>query len=541
MASPACCSLQCLSVKRVALFLLLVSVYASLFVSRLSDAGQVADRRDYSGGKRALLGLDEEVEEDPLPKKKKSLVSIKAGEETKVSKKEKVGAVTEGSVEEKPKKKKATVQDLDEENVTKKKKKLAAADADHADGDEKVPLKKNKKATTKTEEAEVDDGQLPKKKKKVAIDEEEEDQATQKKKKKPTLEELDEPKKKMTPQEAAAADTEEKPLKKKKITSNMVDNEEEVEEQFVKKKKKLAPMEDNEEEVEEQSLTKKKKKLAEEKTGKLAKPKNQTKSIKPTTNSTIKPAKPKTKLTTPKPGEGEDGDLITEFRDLPSKLATSIIPDLERISTTSKVYLKKANKEISQSFKPLVGPKYASLIASFASYLFLLAPIVIFPLLYARIRNYFFPLQTIVVFIHIYLAIYFSVLSLSYLLTGQEPLRFFYATSKASFVYTQLLQTMGYALYLLVLVVHLVVVFSSKDAGAAPRLVGLAQMMVGLAVGAHYYVAVAHRAVLREPPLTNWKVHAGYAALFVGVCLLARAERRKKAYLHEGGEEGKSS
>nr|GLL38679.1 uncharacterized protein F59B10.2-like [Ipomoea trifida] len=90
------------------------------------------------------------------------------------------------------------------------------------------------------------------------------------------------------------------------------------------------------------------------------------------------------------------------------------------------------------------------------------------------------------------------------------------------------------------LLMYLVLVFST-DTGPSTRMIGLAQTIVGFAVGLHYYMAVFHRAVLRQPPKTSWRVHALYAACFLLICLLTQAERRKKAYLEEGGEEGKKN
>ncbi|KAL8133175.1 hypothetical protein AgCh_008581 [Apium graveolens] len=52
--------------------------------------------------------------------------------------------------------------------------------------------------------------------------------------------------------------------------------------------------------------------------------------------------------------EVADDDLISEFTDLPSRFQETLIPDLEKISSTSKVYLTKANKEITNGVKPIV-------------------------------------------------------------------------------------------------------------------------------------------------------------------------------------------
>lgn len=87
---------------------------------------------------------------------------------------------------------------------------------------------------------------------------------------------------------------------------------------------------------------------------------------------------------------------------------------------------------------------------------------------------------------------------------------------------------------------YLVLVFSTET-NLGQKFLGLAQTFVGFAVGLHYYVTVFHRVVLRQPPKTNWKVHGIYATCFLVICLFAQAERRKKAYLVEGGEEGKKS
>lgn len=235
----------------------------------------------------------------------------------------------------------------------------------------------------------------------------------------------------------------------------------------------------------------------------------------------------------------EDDDLVSEFRDLPVKFQQTLLPDLERISTTSKAYINKYNKEITKGFKPIVGHKYAATIASIVSFAFILIPLILVSLIFNHFKAYF-SLQKILIFIQVYLSIYFSILCLSSLVTGLEPLKFFYATSQSTYVCLQVMQTLGYIFYLLLLLMYLILVFST-ECGLGSRMLGLGQTFVGYAVGVHYYVAVFHRVVLHQPPKTNWKVHGIYATCFLVICLFARAERRKKAYLEEGGEEGKKS
>ncbi|KAL6558848.1 hypothetical protein OROMI_019198 [Orobanche minor] len=235
----------------------------------------------------------------------------------------------------------------------------------------------------------------------------------------------------------------------------------------------------------------------------------------------------------------DDDDLIAGFRDLPSRFQENIVPDLAKISKTSQIYFTNYNKEFTKGFKPYFGNKYASTIASLVSFAFILIPLIIVSLIFHRIKAYF-SLQKLLIFIQVYLAIYFTILCLSSIATGLEPLRFFYTTSRSTYICVQVLQTLAYVLYLLILLMYLILVFSTET-GLATKLLGLAQTFVGFAVGLHYYTTVFHRAVLHQTPKSGWKVHAIYATCFLVICLLGRADRRKKAYLEEGGEEGKKS
>ncbi|CAA0823614.1 Unknown protein [Striga hermonthica] len=148
--------------------------------------------------------------------------------------------------------------------------------------------------------------------------------------------------------------------------------------------------------------------------------------------------------------------------------------------------------------------------------------------------------QKLLIFIQVYLAICFAILGLSALATGLEPMRFFYSTSRSTYVCVQVLQTLAYVVYLLILLMYLVLVFSTQ-AGPTTRLLGLVQTSVGFTVGLHYYVSVFHKAVLHQPPKISWRVHALYATCFLLICLFGGVDRGKKTFLEVGGEEGKKS
>ncbi|XP_020575866.1 uncharacterized protein LOC110021639 [Phalaenopsis equestris] len=268
-------------------------------------------------------------------------------------------------------------------------------------------------------------------------------------------------------------------------------------------------------------------------------------------------AKPQPKPKSPKPKPspenwldeteitGDDDDIIAEFRDLPSRLHSAIVPDLHKLSATSKLYLSKTHREIAAGVKPFVGKKYAPSIASAASAALLLVPLLLVTALFRHLlrTGSSASLHRALLFVQAYLAIYFATLSLTAVVTGLEPLRFFHAASPGAYAWTQAVQTFGYVVYLIAQLIALVVAFSADDGeGSAGKAVNLAQMLLGLAVGMHYYITVFHRAVTGDAPRANWKVHGIYAACFVVICGLGRADRRKKAYTQDdGGDDGKKS
>ncbi|RLN03725.1 uncharacterized protein C2845_PM13G12240 [Panicum miliaceum] len=244
------------------------------------------------------------------------------------------------------------------------------------------------------------------------------------------------------------------------------------------------------------------------------------------------------------------GDLISEFRGLPARLQETLMPDLARLSHHSKAYLSAANAGIADGVRPILGGRWAAAAASAASVLVLLLPLFMLTALVRRMGPYLPLLHRALLLAQAYLAIYFATLALAAAVTGLEPLRFFHAASPAAYAWTQAAQSLGFMGYLVLQMVDLVAVFSGaaspeEDGGGdATKALGLAQMVVGLAVGLHYYAAVFHRAAAGEAPRANWRVYAVYAACFVVVCACARAERRKKAYLagtDRGAEEWKKS
>ncbi|RZC89487.1 hypothetical protein C5167_027027 [Papaver somniferum] len=410
---------------------------------------------------------------------------------------------TEDEVIQKPKKKKNIKQDDEDTPILKPKK-------NPTKGDDQEEIQKPKKKLIKEDDEEI---QVPKPKKKPIKQDDDDDEEIQ----------ILKPKKKTSNKNTTISISLPKTVLVKKLNST----------------KSSSPSTKKSQQLSKEVSTSK------NKTPELLKSKNpelKTKTLKE--NKIQTENKPKKPITPIWMLEDDTTDFISEFTDLPSRFQETLIPDLERMSTKSKAYINRANREITEGYiKPYIGKtnakKYASQIASIISAISILVPLILVSLIFNKIKTYF-SLQKIIIFIQIYLSIYFSILSLSALITGLEPLKFFFASSQSRYICLQILQTLGYVLYLLLLLMYLVLVFSTET-GLSTKVLGLGQTIVGFAVGLHYYVTVFHRAVLNQSPKSNWKINGVYAVCFLVICVFAGAERRKKAYLEDGGDEGKKS
>jgi hypothetical protein len=209
-----------------------------------------------------------------------------------------------------------------------------------------------------------------------------------------------------------------------------------------------------------------------------------------------------------KQAEGGTDDLISEFWDLPSRLQETLMPDLARLSQHFKAYLSAANVGIADGVRPILGGRWAAVAASAASVavLLLVPPLFMITTLVRRMGPYLPLLHCALLLAQAYLAIYFATLALTVVATGLEPLRFVHAASPAAYAWTQVAPSLGFMAYLVLQMVDLVVVFSGtaspKDDGNgdAAKALGLAQMVVDLAAGMHYYAVVFHRAAAGPRP-----------------------------------------
>ncbi|EFJ09945.1 hypothetical protein SELMODRAFT_447511 [Selaginella moellendorffii] len=234
----------------------------------------------------------------------------------------------------------------------------------------------------------------------------------------------------------------------------------------------------------------------------------------------------------------EDIDLLSQISDLPTKIqqtagnvADTLRPSLSKLSETSKTYFSQANQQMTESFTPIMGHQAAPVVASLISYAFLLAPLIVVIYMLERIRATL-SLAKVLFFVNLYLGAYFLTLVLATFALQSEPMAFFFRHSRSSCVFLQLLQALGYMLYLLLYTVAIMKSFSYG--GVLERMTTVFQWVIVALFGLHYYVTVFHRAMAMKVPRTTWKVYLVYTAAFSVLALFARAkiEPIKKEYYY---------
>ncbi|KAH6558337.1 hypothetical protein KP509_1Z068700 [Ceratopteris richardii] len=226
-------------------------------------------------------------------------------------------------------------------------------------------------------------------------------------------------------------------------------------------------------------------------------------------------------------------DLPTKFQDTALKVADHLGSNIQKFTDTSKTYFNKANQQISDSFSPIIGRQFAPFLASLLSYSFLLVPLAVVIVLFERIRV-LFSIQKVLLFVNIYLAAYFATLLLATWIIG-EPMNFFYRSSASGYVHLQLLQALGYIIYLILQTIDLASTLITE--GMMIKVTTVLQWFVAFMIGFHYYVTVFHRAMALKGPHTNWKIYGTYSTTFLALCFFARIKRMKKSYVQFGQDD----
>jgi hypothetical protein len=233
-------------------------------------------------------------------------------------------------------------------------------------------------------------------------------------------------------------------------------------------------------------------------------------------------------------------DLLQEVQDLPANLqqtvgavTTHLLPKIQQISGQSKDSFDKINKNLASSFLPLIGEKYAPVIATIVSYCLLMLPFGVVLFLCEQMRS-ILTLQKVLLFINIYLAVYFSILFALASGLGAEPISFFYKNSMSGYIILQLLQAFGYIIYMLLQTAD--ILFTCSTGTLLGKWSAAMQCFLATMVGLHYYVTVFHRAMARKAPHTSWKYYGLYCLSFFVCCLLSRVQRGKREYIPLGNE-----
>nr|GLL40873.1 hypothetical protein DM860_000801 [Ipomoea trifida] len=100
---------------------------------------------------------------------------------------------------------------------------------------------------------------------------------------------------------------------------------------------------------------------------------------------------------------------------MPSKFQQTLYRIWKESPKPPKFTSTKPTNNSPNNFKPIVGNKYAPTVASF-----IFTPHIIVSLIFNRFKAYF-SLQKLIIFVHIYLDIYFSILCLFFFFAQSWP------------------------------------------------------------------------------------------------------------------------
>eukprot|EP00897_Mesotaenium_endlicherianum_P007593 jgi/Mesen1/6862/ME000351S05979 len=209
------------------------------------------------------------------------------------------------------------------------------------------------------------------------------------------------------------------------------------------------------------------------------------------------------------------------------KTGKHVVPHIARVAKTGLDAFESTSSALSDTFRPYLGAKYSPLAATLVSYTLLLLPLAAVAFAVERVRAAV-SLQLALHLAHMYLATYCFALFFACVVIGAEPMASLKRAAEANYLFLQLVQVFGYAVYLLVQLVAVCWIVRKQGAEFLHKLSIVVQFLAACAVGLHYFVTVFQRAMIDKAPRTSWKAYAIYSATFGILCLLSRPRLNKK-------------
>lgn len=183
----------------------------------------------------------------------------------------------------------------------------------------------------------------------------------------------------------------------------------------------------------------------------------------------------------------------------------------KHIAQPTKEWVASASDNLNKNLKPLVGEKAAPKVTTFICFILVLAPLAATAVLCSTFKHVL-SLQRILMAIHLYLTTYFLIMAFAQLYFHGEPMKLLQQHSVDSYVLFQLLQSIGYLVFVCLQCLQTLVMVRS----GIPLMQTLAwvELVASIGVGIHYYIMVWQPAMLDQPPNIDFVFYLFYSVIF---------------------------
>ena len=174
-------------------------------------------------------------------------------------------------------------------------------------------------------------------------------------------------------------------------------------------------------------------------------------------------------------------------------------------------YLHKASHGYIKDFVP---KEYSPFIAAVVSYTLPILPFCLAIAIFRQMKA-MLSLQKFLMALNCYNAFYCALLVVINIATGNEPMASLQASNEADYIILQFLKCIGYLLFVLIQMVHVGVLWTTKAENM--KVVATGNLMLSICIGFHYFIKVWSPAMHGHPPSTSQVSYALYTTMFAAM------------------------
>jgi len=161
-----------------------------------------------------------------------------------------------------------------------------------------------------------------------------------------------------------------------------------------------------------------------------------------------------------------------------------------------------------------VPNEYSPFVAAVISYTLPILPLFLAIALFRHL-NAMLSLQKFLLALNAYNAAYCGMLVGIAVMTGSEPMASLQASNEADYIILQFLKCVGYAIFILVQLVHVGVLLTTKADNM--KVVASGNLLLSVCIGFHYFIKVWSPAMHGQPPTTSEVSYMLYTLMFAAM------------------------